>query len=120
MWALPDIQNNNKRTSHHVTAFDETKTLTQWSHEAGISRMTIRDRLARGVSPESAMTVPSYRGRMVAVQGKKRTVAEWSRATGLRRYLIAQQLRKGWSPERALTSPVDLKFSRLASRRYAA
>lgn len=52
-----------RRRSIHITAFGETKTLKEWAQAAGISKMTIRGRLATGMSAEQAVTLPLHQGK---------------------------------------------------------
>lgn len=41
-----------------LTIDGETKTLTQWSEEYGVSKQLIRARLAAGMDPELAVVTP--------------------------------------------------------------
>lgn len=53
------VQANNKRTNHLMTANGETKTLTQWANELGISYITLLYRVRRGWSDEKAINTPA-------------------------------------------------------------
>jgi hypothetical protein len=57
-WVPKIIQESNKRSNHNVTFKGQTKTLTQWANEYGISLSTLRFRLKKGFSFESALTLP--------------------------------------------------------------
>lgn len=57
-WATPAQQNRNTRVNRMLTAFGETKCITDWAADPRC-RVTLRGlnlRLARGVSVESAIT----------------------------------------------------------------
>ena len=54
-WVDMKTQANNTRRNHFITAYGKTKTLTQWSEEAGVSASTIRKRLKLGWDAESAI-----------------------------------------------------------------
>lgn len=87
-WATPTEQNNNKsnpqfrprqsadqyRGNHKLlTAHGETKTLTEWSNELGISVNAIRARLNYGWSPER-----------IIMKGDQRTLnGKWSKCNKL-------------------------------------
>jgi len=55
-WENPVQQANNRRTNRKVTAFGRTQNLKEWAIELGMPRQTIADRLARGCTPEQALT----------------------------------------------------------------
>jgi len=55
-WATTIEQANNKVDNHPVTFRGATRTIAQWSRETGIKRYLIQGRLARGWSPEEALT----------------------------------------------------------------
>ncbi len=58
-WATRTEQADNKRNSHMVTAFGETKTMSRWAHQFGLSPGTLDSRITRlGWSAERAMTAP--------------------------------------------------------------
>jgi hypothetical protein len=56
VWASPIQQANNCRSNRRITANGETMTLAQWSRRVGLDRGTITKRLARGATPEKALT----------------------------------------------------------------
>lgn len=69
-WATYEIQANNQKSNHPITAFGETKNLTQWSRDSrcsvGHARISIR--LKEGWLPEDAISFPpskphSYKNR---------------------------------------------------------
>lgn len=61
-WALPKAQNNNTRRNVRITFNEETKTLTQWAEEVGLSWSTLRARLVwYHWSVEKALTTPVRR-----------------------------------------------------------
>lgn len=58
-WATAKEQCNNKRNNRLLTFNGETKTMTEWANQFGISDVTILKRLKRGWSVEKAITIPS-------------------------------------------------------------
>lgn len=44
-----------RRTNHYLTIDGETKLLTEWAEETGVSYQLIRDRLGRGWEPAKAV-----------------------------------------------------------------
>jgi hypothetical protein len=58
-WATMREQTNNRRVTRFVTAYGQTKALTDWVREVGICRETIIDRLERGWSVERALSTPT-------------------------------------------------------------
>ena len=61
-WITNRQQHSNRRDNHWITINDKTKTITQWSEGAGISRTAIRYR-ERNNWPKEALIEPSNRGK---------------------------------------------------------
>ena len=55
------VSMNNRRSLRNITAFGETKNVTQWSEDARclVSRATVYQRLDIGWQPEQALTLPN-------------------------------------------------------------
>lgn len=60
-WATRKEQGNNRTNHVYITAFGETHNAQQWGEKVGITGNAIRSRLARGWSPERALTEPPIR-----------------------------------------------------------
>lgn len=59
-WATSEEQMNNRRACVHLTVSGITKTVAEWAKIQGMYKSTINRRLARGVSPSSAI-IPTKR-----------------------------------------------------------
>ena len=61
-WVTLAEQHLNKRTNHLLTAFGETKTITEWARDrrCSVKYNTIITRLNHGASPENAVALPAY------------------------------------------------------------
>lgn len=57
-WATSREQGLNKRNNHLITIDGETKFITEWARQYGISCGTLYSRIKRGKSPEEALTTP--------------------------------------------------------------
>lgn len=55
-WATWLAQQRNRNNNHRVTANGVTMSLAEWQERTGIPASTIRQRLARGMSPEAALS----------------------------------------------------------------
>jgi hypothetical protein len=55
-WATREEQQNNRRNTKWITAFGETLTQSQWARRTGLKPQVIGYRLARGATPEEAVT----------------------------------------------------------------
>jgi len=108
VWASRKVQANNRDNNNFITVRGKTKTLQQWADEIGISKSTLRDRLAAGWSKSEAVSIPggvptdNAKSRMLTYRGKTKCVAEWARELGLRPATIAQRLSRGATDEQAL------------------
>lgn len=59
-WATRAEQANNTRINHHITAFGETLTVSQWAERIGVKYQTLYARITRrGWSPEKSLTYRS-------------------------------------------------------------
>lgn len=59
------VNASNRRDSHRVTAFGETKTITDWSRDnrCTVNLNTFKTRILCGWNPEVALTNPPRRGK---------------------------------------------------------
>ncbi len=57
-WASWEEQANNRRNTFHIEAFGQRKTLSQWSRQTGLTKSSLVYRLARGMRPEEALSMP--------------------------------------------------------------
>jgi hypothetical protein len=55
-WESPTQQARNKVTSHNITFQGKTQTIIAWAEELGISKSALWHRIAKGWSPERALT----------------------------------------------------------------
>lgn len=98
-----------------ITFKGETKYLSEWAAEIGLSASGLYQRLhSYGWSVEKALTTINKKGRTtsnkVTFNGNTLTLAEWSEKTGIPQMTIYHRLYKyGWSEEEALTKPVRAK-----------
>lgn len=57
-WATPTKQQRNRRFNVTLTFEEVTRTLAEWSELGGISVALLRNRMAKGWSPERCLTQP--------------------------------------------------------------
>lgn len=104
-WATVREQNNNKRTNHRITANGESKTITEWARDAGVSSTAVRRRLANE-SPDEAVSAGNRNPRrLLTHKGRTMSMSAWARRLGLGIMTLHMRLRAGWSVHRALTTP---------------
>jgi len=63
-WSLAVEQQRNKRNNRKLTAFGQTKCMSAWAEEIGVSPGTIFGRLSRGWSVEKAVSTRRLAGRV--------------------------------------------------------
>lgn len=107
-WATYTEQANNKRNNIKVTIDGETKTISRWASENGLSYSTVYQRHRDGnhddqltASRENFLR-PKSTG-SVELNGITDTYAGWSQRTGIKASTIAMRIRYGWSVEKSLT-----------------
>lgn len=101
-WCTRKEQANNKRNNVYLTYKGETKTLTQWSEEKGMSRKTLQQRLDKGYSMEEALNKPLYKGKFYTYMGKTMSIKEWSKEFNINYITLACRLKRGIPFEEAI------------------
>ena len=93
---------------HFLTdATGKTQTISEWSKEVGLSRVTIHKRLEAGWSAQDALTRPLMRPRMLTANGKTLPLHVWARKLEGDPSVIRQRLKYGWPEADACTLPVS-------------
>lgn len=60
-WSTWTEQHRNRRDNNLITAFGETRCLTEWAELKGLAVSTLKNRIYRAkMSPEEALTAPLY------------------------------------------------------------
>ncbi len=107
-WATRSEQASNRSTNRPITAGGRTMLLKEWAAETGIGETTIIGRLARGWSPERAVSeLPRQGGyrteRWLTYNGKRLRLADWARELGIDNHqTITKRLARGWTVAEAL------------------
>lgn len=116
-WANRETQANNRRSNAFVTAWGETKTVSQWSRDdrCKTSRRDLHERISNNrLSPEDAISLPAgalmlARLRLITAWSETKTLTEWSkddRCVVKLGVIVSRIDRSGMSPEKAIGSPV--------------
>ncbi|MBS1712776.1 MAG: hypothetical protein JST30_00415 [Armatimonadetes bacterium] len=110
-WHRPEGRKNGRL----VTAFGETKCLSDWARDerCTVSVCRLRDRLEEGMDPERAVTKPvppgtkGRSGRRLSAFGESKTIAEWSRdpRCSVSTSTIRSRIKKGLSTHEAVSLP---------------
>lgn len=61
-WATPMQQAANLRTARIIEFRNQRYCIAEWSRRSGLGWSTIANRLARGLTPEDALTLPGMKG----------------------------------------------------------
>lgn len=110
-WASRQEQARNTRRVRWLTMNGQTKMLSDWARDLGISPQTLTKRLARGWELTDALTLDTrtdqtrLTNRYLEFRGERLCVAEWAKRLHLGPALQAR-LHWGWSVERALSTPL--------------
>jgi hypothetical protein len=113
-----------------VTAFGETKGLTEWSRDprCAVSSSLLAQRLRAGRRPEDALTDPPLISKRPAgthfltAFGETKSLARWLRdqRCKVRAFGLRYRLAQGMDPERAIATPAFATTERRGSSRPAA
>lgn len=88
------------RMTGRFEAFGQHKTLTEWAEEAQVTRVTLWNRMRRGMTLEQAVSVGPSKYRKAGMHeagGMVMSVPAWARALGVSREYIYKRLRDGLS-----------------------
>ncbi len=114
-WTDAKTQGNNKRDNHILDAFDERKTMSEWSDDPRcvVGYDLLESRInAHGWEAERAITTQKQ-GKQWEAFGEKKTLPAWGRDPRCKvkpNTLKARvTIQRGWSFEDALTTPVHHK-----------
>ena len=113
-WVTPKEQARNTRRNVWIEIDGQTKLLTDWLDDLGVSRPTYHRRRRAGLSPSEALTKVSRNDsrKFIEVEGETKTLQEWLSHFGLKRSTYNYRLRAGMSDQEALTTPLDSRKSR--------
>lgn len=116
-----DVGNRNTRKNIHITAFGETKTISEWARDSrcSVTESTLGTRIKNGKwEIEDAITVPgkskmkelfrkSKSARIISAFGEEKSVIEWSedKRCTVGYSAIKNRLRLGWDYEKAISTP---------------
>ena len=115
-WATPKEQSRNLKSNINITAFGETKCLTDWVNDSRVvlSSSSIKMRIFKlGWSPEKALTAKQDRkekiqknNRNITIFGETKSVSAWGRDIRclVSKYCFTNRIYRGWLPEIALTT----------------
>lgn len=118
-FATRKVQTNNRRTTARLTAWGETKSVSDWLEDPrtrpGLDWETIYTRARRGWAHEDCLTRPHRnRGKELVAWGETKTVSQWLSDPRclVNRTAVIDRLKHGWSPERAMSEPLGRRTSR--------
>jgi hypothetical protein len=111
-WITHSQQTRNKRTNSHITIFNETKTVVEWSEDSRckVSNSLFRNRLRKQWNPEDALTEPKQaiakqESRLITHAGRTLTLFNWCKVLGLKPAAIYARCYRGLTP-REILAPV--------------
>lgn len=119
----------HKGRNSYLTAFGETKTVSEWTRDprCQVDKITtLSSRCESGMSDQEAIETPlgakAKKPRLLTYDGETKSVMEWlrdDRCVPKMRTTIMSRLAKGWSHEKVLTWPVkEVKSTRSRVRAW--
>lgn len=105
-WDTSANQNRNKRGCRKLEIEGKTVNFCTEANRRGIPTSTALNRVARGWSPEKAITTPpEVQPKVIHFNGVSKNLSEWARHIGITPSGLCARLSKGWSIEKSLTQP---------------
>ena len=102
-WANLLVQANNRTDTVFIECDGEVKTVSQWSHEIGVSGSTIKNRFEKG------MPILEDWSRIIEINlnGEIKTIKELSEESGIPYGVIKERIRRGWEAKH-LTKDLEI------------
>ena len=100
-WVSVNEQRRNRRNSHWITINGETKRITDWSNETGISIQTFYKRLKRGITGEKLISKKPVIGaarkpdHWITINGETKALREWAEEKGLNKGTVQWRWQQG-------------------------
>lgn len=114
------------RSETRYATFDgDTRTVREWAELRGIQYSTVKERMARGASPEEALSRPvrkydkNQETRLLTIDGETRAFGAWCRVRGIHPQTARKRLELGWTPMEVISTPVDERYSPIRHRRQS-
>ncbi len=107
-WATKTEQNRNKNNNRIIKNGTQSKCMSEWEEETGISRIALRGRLARGWTPEEALSTKMRvfdSHDKITIDGETRSLVEWATVSGLTYSVLHHRLERGWPLDRLFSPP---------------
>lgn len=122
-WATRKEQCRNTRRNHLLTINSKTKTVAEWTEEAGLPHLRIIDRLRKGWPIDENLLRPVMTSserldcalakartrkdnRLITHKGTTHCLAEWAELLEIDYKLLHGRLNRGWLFQRAITTPL--------------
>jgi hypothetical protein len=103
-WATSTEQGRNRRNNRLLTAFGETKTLSEFSAQFNVCSVAVAWRLDRGWSVEDALTKPMQK-KTPGIPG----LAKMAKENNIDVKVVRARLCRGWELVDALRTPIKHK-----------
>jgi len=101
-WATKQEQARNTRKTHLLTFNNESRCITDWAKQFGISPNTIRNRLSIGWTPDAAITTPiANTPNHITFNGTTMNLSQWARQIGISNAALRWRLNR-WPTAKAL------------------
>jgi len=82
-WASRQQQANNRRNNYTITHNGQTKTAAEWARELGMSPNALKDRIARGIPIDEALSRPKQENKTAVFDGRTLNLRQLSKAVGV-------------------------------------
>ena len=121
-WATWKEQSRNRRCNRLITYNGETKCVSEWAEELGITHSMILQRLNKGWPIEKVFN-PDHqkvfkadgqysKDRLITYNGKTQTLSEWSEETGVSMLSLQMRIRKRIRKGKDISNLFDKDFGR--------
>lgn len=105
-WATMAEQRRNSRQNHNLSHEGRKQVITDWAHEKGLRKSTIRSRIERSKTTEEALAPVTLGTLSLTLNGETRTVIEWAEHTGIKEEVIRLRMFREWPVDKILNQEV--------------
>lgn len=103
-------QARNTRRTVYLTAYGETKRMTEWAEDEriialGLNYYGLRARRKLGWTDEEVLTTPLNTVTKLTYNGKTQSLRDWAKDLDITTSSLSERFQRGWTIEEALSTP---------------
>ena len=108
-WVTPKENSQNRRSTRLITIKKDTKSLSEWAEQIGITKKALSDRIERDWKDADLLlpgrersNIRKFTGEPLTINGGTKAFSEWAEAIGISYATLRDRVTAGWSDDELL------------------